>query len=287
MSPDAADPDPPAPAGAPRSPSSWGEGAAAYDAEFAGLTTVFADELLDELGVDAGTRFLDVAAGTGALSLPALRRGAAVTATDWSAGMVEVLRANLDRARAAGGAGTATASVMDAARLELPDGSQDAVGSMFGLMFLPDVTVGIAEAARVAVPGGRVGTLTWDLEAFPFHRLVGAALDRGAPELVRPTPPPPDWAAVGHPEGLRGALVRGGLVDVEVRPVVRSWHFEDPVAFFRSLPSWSNPLRPLLAGLSDAQFDSAARAFADVVAESAGPDGGLPAGALLGVGSVA
>lgn len=68
-----------------------------------------------ELG--PGTRFLDVAAGSGALSLPAACGGAEVLATDLSPRMVERLRA---RARTAG-LSNVEAPVMDGLALEFED----------------------------------------------------------------------------------------------------------------------------------------------------------------------
>lgn len=46
---------------------------------------------LDTAGLRQGMRFLDVAAGTGALSLPTARLGAEMVATDISPAMVEHL----------------------------------------------------------------------------------------------------------------------------------------------------------------------------------------------------
>jgi SAM-dependent methyltransferase len=261
--------------------ASWDPGAAGYDAEFAGFTGLYAGELLDALGVAAGTRFLDVAAGTGALSVPARARGAVVTATDFSLGMVAVL----DERLAGPGGPPAEVAVMDAAALDLPDGGFDAAGSMFGLMFLPDVVRGVSELARVVRPGGRCGTLTWHLGSFPLHRLVGSALAEAVPGWDR-EPPPPAWAPVGAPDGLRAALEAGGLAGVEVRVVSRTWHFDDPRRFFRSCADWSVPLRPLIAGLDAHVLERAADAFAEAVARESG-DGSVDSEALLGVGTVA
>ena len=63
-------------------PEAWDAIAAGYDEFVAPGEESFAVDALQLDGLRAGERFLDVAAGTGGLSLPAARLGAAVMATD-------------------------------------------------------------------------------------------------------------------------------------------------------------------------------------------------------------
>src|SRR5262245_8490422 len=62
----------------------WDAIATAYDKHVAPGEAALATEALRLSGLKPGDRFLDVAAGTGGLSLPAARLGAHVVATDWS-----------------------------------------------------------------------------------------------------------------------------------------------------------------------------------------------------------
>lgn len=264
-------------------PGGWSDGAAGYDENFARFTGLYADEVLDLLAVGAGTELLDVAAGTGATSLRAAARGAAVLSTDFAPGMVEVAARRLRE----GGHERCSARVMDGQALDLPDDAVDAGVSMFGLMFFPDAGTGIAELVRVVRPGGRIGIATWDLEGFPMHRLIGGALGVAVPGMADAPRPVPTWAPLGTVEGLAALLVDGGLEQVEVVQVRRRWHFEDPERFFREMPSWSCPVRPLFDLLPGDRIDAAAAAFADLVAA----EGGLPGGegvemaALVGTGT--
>ena len=76
-----------------RTRAAWDGIAAGYD-EFVTPTEVtLANDALGRVGLAAGVRFLDVAAGAGGLSLPAARIGARVTATDISPKMIERLLA--------------------------------------------------------------------------------------------------------------------------------------------------------------------------------------------------
>lgn len=265
-------------------PEGWSDGASGYDENFAGFTGLYAEEMLDLLHVGEGSRVLDVAAGSGATSVRAARRGAEVTATDFAEGMVAIAERHLRE----GGHTSSRAIRMDGQALDLPDGAFDAAVSMFGLMFFPDTAAGVAEMRRVVRPGGRVGTATWDLEAYPMHRLIGAALEVAVPELAGQDRPRPTWAALGTEAGLAALLRDGGLGDVEVRRVQRRWHFDDPATFFRGMPSWSSPVKPLFEMLPVERIDAAAEAFADLVEADGGAAGGpgLPMSALLVSGTV-
>ena len=98
--------------------AAWDRIAAGYD-QFVTPTEVrLANEALD----------LDVAAGTGGLSLPAARLGAEVLATDLSPRMIERLLAH---ARGAG-LDNVAARVMDGHALELEDNAFDVSGSQLG-----------------------------------------------------------------------------------------------------------------------------------------------------------
>ena len=70
-------------------PEAWDAIAEGYDRHVAPTEADLAAEALDLAGLRPGERFLDVAAGTGGLALPAARRGAEVLATDWSPAMIE------------------------------------------------------------------------------------------------------------------------------------------------------------------------------------------------------
>src|SRR6185503_20688184 len=70
-------------------PEAWDAIAQGYDRYVAPQEVDLASEALRLVELEPGERFLDVAAGTGGLSLPAARLGADVLATDWSPAMIE------------------------------------------------------------------------------------------------------------------------------------------------------------------------------------------------------
>ncbi len=261
-------------------PEGWSAGATGYLSGFAPHTAPYAADMAERLGVAAGDRVLDVAAGTGAFSLTAARRGAEVVATDFAPGMVEVLAGQLSSEGLPGRAEQA-----DGQALSFADDSFDVGCSMFGLMFFPDRGAGLSELRRVVRPGGRVGIGTWELEGFTLQHAVRAAL---AEVLDGFTPPgPPVWAPLGVADGLRSALEQAGFVGVDVARVTRSWQFEDPAAFFRGFRGWSPPIQVMLQDVDEGVIDAAAAAFVGVVDRMSADTGGLPNTALLATGSVA
>jgi SAM-dependent methyltransferase len=256
----------------------WSAGATGYETAFAPFTFPYASRALDLLGVGPGTRLLDVAAGSGAVTLQALERGAEVMATDFAAGMVELLA----RRAAEAGHADVRVEVMDGQALDLPDATFDVAISMLGLIFFPDIGAGVRELARVTRPGGQVAIGAWDLDEFRLVTLVQGAIRRALPDFPLPSAEP-TWARIGHPDGLTTLLVDHGLSDVVVHPVSQHWRFDDPARFFRQLPSWSPPVQPLFDALGTDVLDRVAAAFVEVVAD-ASDDAGLRADVLVALG---
>ncbi len=164
----------------------WDKIAPGYDRTNTPTQMWLGNEGLRRAELRAGMRLLDVAAGSGSLSIPAARLGAQVMATDQSPIMLELLQA---RARKEGL--NIETRVMDGHALELDDNSFDMAGSQFGVMLFPDLPKGISEMVRVVKPGGRVLMNVYGdphtIEfldflvgaAFTVEELAQRAIDRG------------------------------------------------------------------------------------------------------------
>jgi ubiquinone/menaquinone biosynthesis C-methylase UbiE len=118
---------------------------------------VLAKTALRLAGLKPGMHFLDVASGSGALSLPAARLGAKVLAVDISPVMIERLKARADEE----GLAHLKGQVMDGHHLDLNDSTFDIAGSQFGVMLFPDFHRGLNELVRVTRPGGTVFLVTF------------------------------------------------------------------------------------------------------------------------------
>lgn len=262
-------------------PEGWSAGAAAYDEWFAPLSSRFAINALRLLGLEPGRRLLDVAAGTGALTLQAAEEGVSVLAVDFAPGMVRLLRQRLSDAGL-----HARVEQMDGQSLRCGSASFDAACSLFGLIFFPDLDAGARELCRVVRPGGQVLIAAWDRSGFPLPIAVERALQAavpGIPGMTRPAELPPSFR-LGDPATVEALLARAGLREVTVLEVTHDWGVPDPAALFRSIPRWAAPLQPVFDSLKPAQLDRAAAAFAEVVAGMSQPSGGLRMTALFGHG---
>src|SRR5437764_903304 len=96
---------------------------------------IVGEQLAEAMDLRAGQKVLDIAAGNGNFTLAAARRWCDVTSTDYVEHLLERgrLRAEADGFRV-------TFQKADAENLPFRDGSFDAVGSTFGVMFSPDQT---------------------------------------------------------------------------------------------------------------------------------------------------
>jgi SAM-dependent methyltransferase len=215
------------------------------------------ERLVEACGIGAGMRVLDVAAGTGNASLPAARRGADVTASDLTPGLLAAGRAQaeaegleLDWVEA------------DAEQLPFPDGSFDVVMSAIGVMFAPHHQAAADELVRVCRPGGTIGLLSWTPEG-----MLGALFGTMKPYAPAPPPgaqPPPLWGGEEHLRGLLGDSVELRTLEREVleitafrRPQEYAEHFK--AYYGPTIATRANAEREGRAG----EFDDALRAFCD------------------------
>jgi SAM-dependent methyltransferase len=184
-----------------------------------------ADMLCDAVDVQAGSRVLDVATGSGNAAIAAARCGADVIGIDYVPALLERGR------RRAEAEGVQIDLVEgDAEAIPFVDRSFDTVLSVFGSMFAPDQQRAAGELARVVRPGGTIGLATWTPDGF-----IGEMLK----VVTGHVPPPPGvaspllWGIESHLQELFGDTIS------ELRTTERIFTFrfrsaEEFVAYFRT-----------------------------------------------------
>lgn len=231
-------------------PAGWDTIAAEYDEVVTPLAMEFAEELLDRVAIGPDTTMLDVAAGSGALSIPAARRGARVLATDIAGELIK----RLSRRAEVEGLSNVEVRVMDAQSLDVEDDSFDVSASQFGINLVPDLAAAFGELARVTKPGGRVLVASFG----PPHQVEFMGFFMGAMTATIPGFTPPDLTDAGptrlaDPNRLNRVLTDAGLTDVTV--MTTNW----PMALRSGSHLWdlvvsSNPMgQALTRSLTDQQ----------------------------------
>jgi SAM-dependent methyltransferase len=215
------------------------------------------DAMLGMAGIKRGSRVLDVAAGAGDQTLDIAERVGPkgfVLATDLSPAILNFAQQNAIKA----GYRNVQTKAADGERLDVDEGSFDAVVCRLGLMLFPDPLQGLREMRRALKDGGAVCTMVFSgPEANPcVTTLMSTALQHaGLPP--RDPFPPGGLLSLGKP-GLIDALFReAGFRDVATTKVSAPFTLPSAQAYLRFVRSSASPIQQLLAGLSDAKRDAA------------------------------
>ena len=174
--------------------------------------------MLDLARIQPGQRILDVAAGAGEPALSAAERvgpGGYVLATDISEGIIELaLQVAQER-----GLEQIETRRMDGEKLDLTDGSFDAVLCRLGLMYMPHPVTALREWRRALKPGGRVAVAVFSTPDRNSWGALPASLIRGRAQLPPPVPGQPGPFSLGGAGVLEDMFHEAGFADAEVHAV--------------------------------------------------------------------
>lgn len=140
-----------------------------------------AKDFVENLNLQPGTLVLDVACGTGNVSLPAALSGADVTGVDLAPNLIEQAHANAEKAGL-----KIKFDVGDAESLPYDEAGFDAVITMFGAMFAPRPEIVAAELKRVCRSGGTIAMANWTPTGF-----IGQMLKLTGKHVMPPNMPSP------------------------------------------------------------------------------------------------
>lgn len=243
--------------------------ASAYDQEALRYFPFCADRLAALLDPAPGEKILDVAAGTGAVTLAAAQAvgpGGRVVAIDLSEGMLGRLEEKLRHF----GLTHVDIHVMDAGTLEFRSNYFHHTACGFGLFFMPDMAAALEEWVRVTRPGGRVVYSCHGPNAFrPMVDLLLTRLDRHG---IAPVAEGPMAASeqLKSADASRALLTAAGLAEVEVRTARIGYHVQPEMWW--SVLEYSS-VAELIERLSAEERARLRDAHLEEVARLAGPDG--------------
>ncbi len=168
-----------------------------YHAIATAITLPLGRTLVEATDIADGDRVLDVAAGTGAVAVPAAAAGGRVLACDLTPELFEA-----GRGFAAQEGVAVDWQEADAEALPFAEDAFDAVLSCVGVMFAPHHGPAADELVRVCRPDGTLGVLSWTPEGF-----IGQLFATMRGYLPAPPPgvqAPPLWGDEEHLAELFG-----------------------------------------------------------------------------------
>jgi SAM-dependent methyltransferase len=259
----------------------WSAGQAARQ-QIIGAAT---EKMLDLAGVQAGSRVLDVAAGTGESTLMAAQRVGGrgyVLATDHSSSMLSVAA---EAARKESLTNVET-RVMNAENLELDVDSFDAVICRQALMLFPNPAKGLTEMRRVVKPEGKVAVIVHSaLEKNPYHGIVFGIVQRLG-NIPAPAPGEPWMFALGDPGALEDLYRRAGFLNVSVHTVPVQRRFPSAADAIRRMRNGAGDMRELMNRLNETERERAWVEIEEQLSRFEGPNGlQVPGELLIGVGT--
>jgi ubiquinone/menaquinone biosynthesis C-methylase UbiE len=206
--------------------------------------------LLEMAELQAGEDVLDIACGTGLITLPAANAvgpNGKVLGTDISDNMVQAAQAEaLSRT-----IDNTEFRRMDAEDLQLPDGAFDVALCSLGLMYVPDPIKALGEMRRVLRQGGRAVAAVWGARANCGWAEIFPIVDSRVQSDVCPM-----FFQLGTQNALAFAFESAGFGDLTARRISTQLHYE----------STDDAIRAAFAGgpvaLAYSRFDDVTRSEA-------------------------
>jgi SAM-dependent methyltransferase len=219
------DPTVPKPRTAPANGRLWGARSQDWaDVQEGQLRPVY-EAVFAKVGFAPGAAYCDVGCGSGMAAQIAASRGARVFGLDASESLLSIARARVPD-------GDFRLGEME--QLPYPGGSFDLVTGFNAFQYAANPAVALAEARRVAKPGGHVVIVTWGMP----DQMEAASLVAALRPLM-PAPPPgaPGPFALSEETALRAFAIHAGLRTKEVADVDCPWAYPDLATALRGLGS--------------------------------------------------
>lgn len=199
----------------------WTKAAPYYDPGWQSQLRPAQDRLLAMADLHPGERVLDVACGTGLVTL----RAASQVTPDGHVAAVDLSEGMLERAEAAAEERDlphVAFQQMDAEQLDVPDAHFDAALCSLGLMYPPHPERALQEMYRVLVPGGRAVAAVWGRRDRCGWAGIFPVVDVRVESDVCPL-----FFRLGTGDALARAFADAGFTDVTTDRFATTLHYSD------------------------------------------------------------
>jgi ubiquinone/menaquinone biosynthesis C-methylase UbiE len=184
-----------------------------YDASPLSFWEYFGCRTIELASLPIGSRVLDVCCGTGASALPAAEAVGPtgnVIGVDLAKELLALARTKAIQRRFA----NIEFEIGDMLSLRFPTETFDAVVCVFGIFFLPDMTMAVRELWRCVRPGGQLAVTTWGPNLFePANDIFWRAIKDVRPDLYKGFNP---WDRIDNPASLRKILDEAGVASPKI-----------------------------------------------------------------------
>ena len=184
-----------------------------YDASPLSFWNYFGGRTVELLALRPGSNVLDVCCGAGASALPAARlvgpRGS-IVGVDLAKELLVLARTKATQQHLA----NIQFESGDMLSLRFPNESFDAVVCVFGIFFVPDMTMAVRELWRRVRPGGKLAVTTWGPKfCEPANAAFWSTIKDIRPNLYKEFNP---WDRINDSAGLRKILDEGGVASPNI-----------------------------------------------------------------------
>ena len=179
-----------------------------YDSSPLSFWNYFGGQTIELLSLPAGSSVLDVCCGTGASALLAAKvvgpRGK-VIGVDLARELLELARTKAAQQHV----GKIQFEVGNMLSLRFPSESFNAVVCVFGIFFVPDMSMAVRELWRLVQRGGQLAVTTWGPNLFePANTAFWSSIENARAELYKGFNP---WDRINDPSNLKDILREGGV----------------------------------------------------------------------------
>jgi len=247
----------------------WGRRAAEFAYLIENLHWREYQHLLDQIGVGQGSRYLDIACGSGLAIRLACERGATATGLDASPRLTAIAAA-----RSPG----AVIKIGDMFHLPFADASFDVATSFRGIW--GNCLGALCEASRVVCAGGKVGLSFWGnqrrMEAYPLFAVLGQTSQTERDNTGA-------MVNIGRPGIAEQLMIEAGLVPGTRTSLRQYWEFPDVELAARAFAS-TGPAYLAMQHVGEEAFMASAReAAAGLYVEGVGVRAEVELQFLVGV----